>query len=345
MKIRILAKPKYGTSNLINDRLYREIEKNANVDVIAWTPLRMLLCRYDVLHVHWPENVLNDRILSRSVVKVLFLMLAIGWIKLLGRRLVWTAHNAVSHDGHHPKLEALFWQFFIPRLDGIIALSEESLNQVRSLRSVTRKTSMVVVPHGSYCGVYPDVITRPEARVKLNLPLNANVLLNLGLIRRYKEAGRLIELARENPNLHVLIAGKAPEEDYQNELYAQAEGLSNVHLQFKFIADEELQIYLRAADLFALPYDKITNSGSAILALSYDLPVLAPKLPCFESLTANFGDSWVSTYAGVLTSEMVEGALEQQRSKQSTACVEWGDWAWPEIANKVIRFYGSIMEA
>ena len=343
--MRILAKPKYGTSNLINDRLYGEIEKNSDVEVISWSPIRMLLCRYDLLHVHWPENVLNDRIWVRSLFKVFALMCSILWIKLWGRKLVWTAHNAVSHDGYHPKLESFFWGLFIPRLNGIIALSPESLNQVESLRLVRRSTATLIVPHGNYCGVYADTISRARAREILRLPSDAQVLLNLGIIRRYKKVERMIELGREDPSVQVLIAGNVGEGDYEQELRQLAEGLDNIHLHFKFIADDELQLYLRASDLFALPYDKITNSGSAILALSYDLPVLAPDLPCFDSLQKTFGDSWVSTYPGAFSSEPLQTYNSSRLLVQHSEKVNWGEWSWDMIATNVSKFYKSVLEA
>lgn len=341
--IRILAKPKHGISNLINDRLYGEIEKNSAVEVISWSPMKMLLCRYDLLHVHWPENVLNDRLWFRSALKVLALMMAIFWIKLLGKKIVWTAHNAVSHDGYHPKLESLFWRLFIPRLNGIIALSPESLNQVESLRRVSESTATLVVPHGNYCGVYPDSITREQARERLGLPLVGTVLLNLGLVRRYKKVERLIDVGHGRPEMHVLIAGKAAEADYEHELRELAEGQSNVHLHFKFIADEDLQLYLRASDLFVLPYDKITNSGSAILGLSYDLPVLAPDLPCFDSLQMTFGDSWVTTYSGVFSSDTLQAYHNHRSAVKHDPKVNWGDWEWSVIASKVCKFYESVI--
>lgn len=341
--MRILAKPKYGTSNLINDRLYSEIEKNSDVEVISWSPIRMLLCRYDLLHVHWPENVLNDRIWVRSLFKVFALMCSILWIKLWGRKLVWTAHNAVSHDGYYPKLESLFWRLFIPRLDGIIALSPESLNQVVSLRKLRGSTATLIVPHGSYCGVYPDTLTRDEARQRLGLKNEGKVLLNLGIIRRYKKVERLIELGREDPSVQVLIAGNVGEGDYEQELRQLADGLDNIHLHFKFIADDELQLYLRASDLFVLPYDKITNSGSAILALSYDLPVLAPDLPCFDSLQKTFGDSWVSTYSGAFSSATLQTYCSVRTTAKHSEKVNWGEWKWLAIASKVCNFYKLII--
>ncbi len=37
----------------------------AKVD--EWSPLRMLLCFYDILHIHWPDLVLMDKVWIRSV--------------------------------------------------------------------------------------------------------------------------------------------------------------------------------------------------------------------------------------------------------------------------------------
>ena len=341
--IRILAKPKHGTSNLINDRLYGEIENDSDVEVIAWSPIRMLLCRYGLLHVHWPDNVLNDRIWVRSMFKVVALICSIFWIKFLGCKLVWTAHNIVSHDAYHPRLESFFWLLFIPRLNGIIALSPESLNQVVTLRNIPNGTSSLVMPHGSYCGVYLDTLTHAEARKRLGLKHEGKVLLNLGLIRRYKKVERLIELGREDPSVQVLIAGKVGESDYEQELRQLAEGLDNIHLHFKFIADDELQLYLRASDLFVLPYDKITNSGSAILALSYDLPVLAPDLPCFDSLQKTFGDVWVSTYSSAFSSETLQAYYRHRSAVKHEQTVNWGEWEWSAIASKVRKFYESVI--
>ena len=169
------------------------------------------------------------------------------------------------------------------------------------------------------------------------------VVVNLGIIRRYKKVERLIKLGRDDPSVQVLIAGKVGETEYEQELRQLAAGLDNLHLHFKFIADEELQLYLRASDLFVLPYDKITNSGSAILALSYDLPVLAPDLPCFRNLQQAFGDAWVTTYSGTFSSEPLQTYFSSRLSVQHSEKVNWGEWEWSAIASKVCKFYESII--
>jgi len=44
-----------------------------------------------------------------------------------------------------------------------------------------------------------------------------------------------------------------------------------------FIPDNDIQIYMNAADIIVLPYLDILNSGVAILAMSFGKPVIAPR--------------------------------------------------------------------
>jgi len=45
-----------------------------------------------------------------------------------------------------------------------------------------------------------------------------------------------------------------------------------------FIDDAELQFFIRAADAVVLPFRDVLTSGSAILALSFGRPVVAPRI-------------------------------------------------------------------
>ncbi len=333
---------------MITERLYSEIEKVSRVKVAEFSRRRMLLCRYDLLHIHWPDLVLMDKVWLRSAAKVLLLLLALVWIRLWGKRVVWTAHNLVSHEQYHRKLERLFWRLLIPLLDGIICLSCDSLEKLHSYHKAARGIPSLVVSQGTYRGVYPNTVSRAAARDWLNLKAGSEVVLNLGSVRRYKRVERLIELAREAPELCVVIAGRVHEADYEAELRAQAQGRPNVHLFFQFIPDRELQYYLNASDLFLLPCDEITNSGSALLSLSFGLPVLSPELPCFRSLQRKFGGPWVSTYRGDLNAGTVRDCLRKVREELKTsgrsARLGGGeDYEWENIALKSSRFFESLL--
>jgi glycosyltransferase involved in cell wall biosynthesis len=44
------------------------------------------------------------------------------------------------------------------------------------------------------------------------------------------------------------------------------------------VEGDELQIYFNACDLVALPFRKVLNSGSLLLAMSFGCPVVAPRM-------------------------------------------------------------------
>ena len=340
--LRILAKPKVGKWNVFPDRLYSAIEDGWDARVSEWSPAKMVLCRYDALHLHWPDNVLNDRLWARAAAKAALLLLALFWVRLMGKKIVWTAHNMSSHDRLHPRTEKVFWRLFISSLSGIICLSDESLAQMRSIHKATREIPRIVVPHGTYRGAYPNEVSRREAREWLNLPPDSKVALNLGIMRSYKKVERLIEMARERPDITVIIAGMVDEDGYEPKLRALAEGLPNARLVLDFVPESELQYYLNAADVFALPCDEITNSGSAILSLSFALPILAPELPCFTSLKNRFGDDWVFTYEGGFDSAKIAAriaACERKPAKE----IDWRGCEWDEIAPKVHGFFKTLV--
>ena len=342
--LRILAKPKVGKWNVFPDRLYGEIEKTGGARVVEWSPAKMLLCAYDILHLHWPDNVLNDRSAARAALRVFLLQAALFWARLLGKKIVWTAHNMVSHDRFHPTVERIFWRMFVPSVSGIIYLSDESVDQMRSMRKAAREIPFIVTPIGAYKGAYPNDVGEAEARKALNLPPDASVALNLGIMRSYKKVERLIEIARARPDITVIIAGMVDEDGYEAKLRARAEGLPNVRLRLEFIPEDELQLYLNAADAFVLPYDDITNSASAILALSFDLPILAPRLPCFSVLQNRFGEDWVSIYEGGFDAAKVAARFDAaKRRKDARQEIDWSGYEWEEIAPKVREFFETLV--
>jgi glycosyltransferase involved in cell wall biosynthesis len=50
--------------------------------------------------------------------------------------------------------------------------------------------------------------------------------------------------------------------------------LPQVHLALGYVPDEEIQVYLRAADSFVAPYKYIETCSAIYLALSFELPII-----------------------------------------------------------------------
>src|SRR5690606_17669800 len=89
-----------------------------------------------------------------------------------------------------------------------------------------------------------------------------------------------------------------------------AQSDARIRLQFDFIADEHVQRYFRAADLVVLPYREILNSGTALLALSFDRPVLLPRAGAGDELSRRVGSAWVRTYDDELSGADILAALD-----------------------------------
>ncbi|MEA5428586.1 glycosyltransferase [Arcicella lustrica] len=106
-------------------------------------------------------------------------------------------------------------------------------------------------------------------------------LLFFGYIRSYKGLDILLKaLHGVDSSLYELtIAGEADNWDFYKEyLY---ENLSlNLHLGF--VSNDQIKEYFSNADFLVLPYKDATQSGPLLVAINYNLPVIASNLECFQ---------------------------------------------------------------
>jgi glycosyltransferase involved in cell wall biosynthesis len=171
------------------------------------------------------------------------------------------------------------------------------------------------------------------------------VLLLLGVIRPYKNAEALIEAFRDRPddNLRLVVAGKPDTDDYANTLKILAHGDPRIVFHFAFVADNDLQIFLNAADAVVIPFKKATNSGSVALALSFARPVAVSDLPVFREVQDIVGESWMRLMPdGLSPGELtnIVGWVGQERSKEPDLDL----LDWPSIAAQTASFFRSVLQ-
>lgn len=145
-----------------------------------------------------------------------------------------------------------------------------------------------IVSHVSFENVIPEM-SKTNARNKLSLPLNRNLVLFFGMIKKSKGLDVLI-YAMKNVDADLVVAGRMRNhgfESYQKQI--DNLGLINsVHLDLNYISNENRDAYFQAADVIVLPYKKIFQSGVLILALKYKLPVIASDIAPFKEFTTEF---------------------------------------------------------
>ncbi len=227
-----------------------------------------------------PDAVHFQTLVSTRKDWILFMLL-----RSIGARIVLTAHNLLPHEVRLFEETTYRWMY---RLSSkIIVHAEQNRKEFFNRFSLPRE-KVRVIPHGSYAffrsGNSPG---RESSRRKLGIPVDDGVILFFGAIRPYKGLKRLIrsfsELVREGRQVCLIIAGKVlvgSEEEYRRAI-REAGIESRVFFRPEYVPFEEVADYFTAADMTALPYDHIYDSGVLHIAFAFGVPVVATAVGAF----------------------------------------------------------------
>lgn len=236
-----------------------------------------------IFHLHWLNFLfvdVTDPVEARS--RVDDFLIKILQFKSRGGRLVWTIHNTLSHDMPFVDYERDLSVRLTALADVLHFHSEASITEVEEAFPIPR-AKVRICPHGAYVGAYPDFVRPSQARRLLGLQKSDEVVLFTGQIRPYKGVENLVSVMRrilkDRPKAILLVAGKASFDlPASIEPALTEEEKNRIRVVDRFLEDGELQLYFRAADLAVYPYQKILTSGSMLLALSYGVPVVIPRV-------------------------------------------------------------------
>lgn len=239
------------------------------------------------VHFHW----LDAYIFAGSSGLKTFAQLILTVFQLLilrvqGIPMVWTVHNVMSHESQYPWLERWFKHAFI-RFGFCDALFvhceavEDSIIKEYNLSEDVRD-QVQVIPHGHYLDNYENEISKEEARSELGLDHDETVFLYFGQIRPYKGVPYLIDefASVEAPNSCLLVVGSPMNESIEKTVQEKSAADDRVTTVLDFIPDEDIQLYMNASDCVVLPYNEITTSGSAVLAMSFGKAIIIPRRGC-----------------------------------------------------------------
>ncbi len=345
--MKILASPAFNNrrTNPYNAALYTAI-RQLGATVGEFTKQRLLFGRWDVVHVHWPDGALNTRHAAVAAVRLLYLVGKLLFAKARGAKIVWTVHNLQAHHPAFPRLERWLWRAFVPLVDGAISLSRSGLALARARFPALAGKAQFVIPHGHYRGCYKNGCSRAEARDRFGLEPARPVVAFVGQIKPYKNVPTLLraflDCRADDPGASLLITGKLADPAVAAGLAAHADQPTNVVCRFGHIADDDMQFALNACDLAVFPYREILNSGSAILALSFDRPVLVPAKGAMGELRELIGANWVMTYEGELTGDVLRAALRWATETPRPAPCDLAPLAWETIAEQTLAAYRAV---
>jgi glycosyltransferase involved in cell wall biosynthesis len=231
------------------------------------------------LHLHWLHLVLRDAGSEREANRLADRFLErVDRYLASGGKLAWTVHNIVPHDAQFEAAEVRLCAEVAARSQAIHVLAAGTREHVAGLYDLPADR-VFHVPHPSYKGAYQDHVSRLDARHELGLMPDELVLTVVGVIRPYKGLDELLDawaaVDLEEPR-RLLIAGAPSEQPGVEALIERAAIDPRVVIDARKIPAEEIQLFLRAADVAVLPYRRSLNSGALMLALTFGLPVIVP---------------------------------------------------------------------
>lgn len=295
-KIKVAFFP-YGLTqaNPYQNLIIQGLENNGveviKVPGIKFFPLLTLKpAQPDIIHVFWPHDLYMGKNIFTRVVKQISLLLTLNILKKYPT--VYSAENISAHNpiGMSQATELKWIGKILKRCRGIVFMSDAAKEIFESYYQIQNKKT-VIIPHISYKSIYPNQITKVEAKEKMGVS-GSFVFLVLGRLQPYKGIEQAIAAFKllQNQNCKLIIAGKSISSDYFNKLQLEAGELldGSIILNNSFIPNNEIQQFMNAADCLILNYlDVPLNPGSLVMAKDFNIPVIANNHPVIAETCEN----------------------------------------------------------
>ena len=201
-----------------------------------------------------------------------------------------------------------------------------------------------MIPHGAldYLTRQPDEVPLPEGLRAVKGP----VILSFGLIRPYKGTDVLLEAFRrvEGAELWIVGAPRMPMGPLR-ELAARAPG--RVRFVERFVDDPEVPAFMRRADIVALPYRNIEQSGVLYTALAFGRPLVLSSVGGFPEIAEHGAARLVPPEDPVALADALNELVADPAGRLSLgAAAEEAArtrYSWDGIARRTIELYGELL--
>jgi glycosyltransferase involved in cell wall biosynthesis len=268
-------------------RRNRRAEQTAGGKLLGWLRYYWALFQYMVstrgqlIHILWNNKF---EMFDRTI-------LMFGY-KLLGKTVVRTAHNVnqARRDENDSILNRLTLKVQYRFSDRIFVHTQQMKQQLCAEFGIKPET-VTVIPYGMNNAIRNTNLSCRDAKQKLGVKDTEKTILFFGGIKPYKGLTYLVDafqqLSAKGGNYRLVIAGerKKGEEQYFDEIQRKINSLprpARVIQKIQYISDEDTEVYFKAADVIALPYKEIFQSGILFLAYSFGLPVVASDVGSFR---------------------------------------------------------------
>jgi glycosyltransferase involved in cell wall biosynthesis len=234
-----------------------------------------------VFHLHWTRIAqLGAETIDDAQAKSDDFLDTIAAFVERGGTFVWSVHEALPHDCPFPEVEQDLRQHLADLAHGVHVLHRSTIDEVAPYYTLP-EDKVFVVEHPLYTGIYETYLTRAAARRLIGLGDDEVMILGFGAIRPYKGFDRLVRvlprLRKETGrDVRVVVAGPTMQSIDNSELEDLVADTEGASITGDPIPDEYVQVMFKSADIVALPYRQVLNSGVLMLGLTFGCSSIAP---------------------------------------------------------------------
>ena len=260
----------------------RSLKKAYGVLVYYARLLRYAACaKPRIFHILWNNRF---QMLDRT--------LLMRYYKLLGKTIVVTAHNvnAGKRDSNDSWLNRVTLKTQYRLADHIFVHTDKMKNALAAEFGVNQQ-SLTIIPFGINNSVPDTELTPAHAKQRLGIRSGEKTVLFFGNIGPYKGLDILVAafqaLAARDAGFRLIIAGKLRGGcgTYWENIRRAIDGDASRHRiirKIEYIPDHETELYFKAADVLALPYKHVSQSGVLLLGYNFGLPAIAADVGSFR---------------------------------------------------------------
>lgn len=286
-------------------------------------------------HINWEEAIYREVASSDEAMAIVETFVAqLEHFMALGGRIIWTLHNSEPHHNPFPDAYQALAGGIAAR-SSLVLVHSQSAASIALERYAIEEARLCRVPHGGYHTLYEGGWDRKAARQAVGLPAERIIFGFIGNVRPYKNVPLLIEAFCRLPRgiAALLLAGKQqPTLDLSGiEPEARAEMVINDTV----IEEEVLPLHLAACDAVVLPFGHILTSGSLMLALSLETPVIVPAVDSLLETVVDGENGLVfaaddpDSLAGSLSDFATLGDRERNAMRAAAGrTARLCDWGW-----------------
>lgn len=193
---------------------------------------------------------------------------------LFKSKIIFTAHNVLPHNTGN-RFKGIYRKMY--RLVGHIIVHADATQKEIQEDFNVKADKLSVIHHGTLkMSIDAEELKRQEAAFKQKYPTEGKIVFtSLGEQSLYKGIDLLVDIWKDTPelnengNLQIIFAGKNAGIDF-----TKISGFENVTIVDERISNEEYYFLLHQADVYLLPYRKISQSGALFTAMEEHVPML-----------------------------------------------------------------------